>query len=82
MDPFFYSLRMAIGGGGMPQDRPGLENKVMFSAQQSGCLIIPGSGGRCGGSQPSSGTYSDHIVPGHNQEGLRPFSLCVEPWFM
>lgn len=80
---------MAMGGGGLgagAQDRPGLENKVMLSAQQSGCLIIPGSGGRCGGrcggSQPSSGTYSDHIVPEHSQEGPRPFSLYFEPWFM
>ena len=32
---------------GAPQDRPGPENKVTFSAQQPGCLIIVGPGA-CG----------------------------------
>lgn len=30
-------------GGGAPQDRPGPQNKVTFSAQQHDCLIILGS---------------------------------------
>lgn len=73
MDILFYSVRIRKGGGGASQDRPGPENKVTFSAQQQpDCLIILGYG-VCGGSHPSSGIYSEHIVPGHSKEGLRPF---------
>lgn len=59
-----------MGGWGAPQDRPGPENKVTFSAQLPHHSWLRGVWG-C--SQPSSGIYSEHIVPGHNKEGLRPF---------
>lgn len=69
------------GGWGVPQDRPGPENKVTFSAPQPDCLIL-GSQGECGAA--SSATYSDQIVIGHDQEGLRRVSLgfFFGPWLM
>ncbi|XP_019486110.1 PREDICTED: gamma-aminobutyric acid receptor-associated protein-like 1 isoform X2 [Hipposideros armiger] len=44
------------GGEWVPRDGTGPENKVTFSAQQPGCLILLGTGGVCGGSRPASGT--------------------------
>lgn len=67
--------------GCAPPDRPGRENKVTFSAQQPDCLIVLGSRGMCGGSQPPplppARCLFDQIVPGHNKEGLKLFSFRV-----
>lgn len=74
MDPFFYTVSIGMWGG---CHQMGLAQKTRSRSlrKQPGCLIVLGSGGTSAGSQSSSGTYSDHIVPGHSQEELRPFSL-------
>lgn len=68
--------------GWVPPDGTGPENKVTFSAQTAGLPPRSWLWGHVCGQPVFSGTYSDHIVPGHSQEGLRPFSLCLHPWFM
>lgn len=57
----FSSILFGLGREGAPQDRPGPEDKVTFSAQQPGCLILLGSS-VCGGGQPSSGIYPEHTT--------------------